>query len=272
MATTTRRKAVKKKVSKGKKRQQRKIRTSERSSFKACRWQWLQVYLHRLSPIQEAPALKFGTLVHEALEVRYPPGIKRGPKPAETFEKLFMKQLKHEEEVLKIKADGEWEDMLDLGIQMLEGYVEKYGKDEDWKVIASEMTFKVPVFLPAEFQSPLLFGLDLTSKQIDGKQPIFYYVGTMDGVWENRMDGGVRINDYKTTSSDPTKEAMGKSILDEQASAYWTWGADYLITEGLLKPSLISRLDGMLYTFLYKARRDERETNHLGQALNKDGT
>jgi hypothetical protein len=255
--------------------QPRQLRTSERSTFNTCRWQWAQGYGNRLSPRREMPALRFGTLIHAALEVRYPPGIKRGPKPAETFEKLFLKDLQDAEAEFgreRVRdAEGEWEDMLGLGIDMLEGYIEKYGKDEDWKVIASEMTFQVPVYLPKDMVLDPAVPQWMRDKFNQG-EPIFFYVGTMDGVWENRMDGGIRINDYKTTSSDPTKEAMGKYQFDEQATAYWTWGADWLIEKGVLKPRQVRSLDGMLYTFLYKAKRDTRPTNAQGLSLNQDGS
>lgn len=251
------------------KQPQRLIRTSERTNFKRCRWMWDRGYNDRLKPIVERPALRFGTLIHAALEKRYPPGIKRGPKPAETFQKLYAKELKEVEAKWGFRdADGEWSDALGLGVDMLEGYVETYGRDEDWEVIASEMTFKVPVYGRQEDS-----GLWVPSvKGESGSKVLFHYVGTMDGVWKNRMDGGVRINDYKTTSKDPTKEGGGKAVLDEQATAYWAWGVDWLIAKKILKPRDQQALDGMLYTFLYKAKRDERTVDAHGHALNKDGT
>jgi hypothetical protein len=269
-----------KSVARKKKRQSKSqpvlIRTSERSSFEACRWQWGRGYIDKLSPRQEMPALKFGSMIHKALELRYPKGIKRGPKPAESFEKIFKKEQKSVEASWKMKVDEEWQDALALGIDMMEHYVEHYGKDEDWKVVASEMTFQVPVYLP-EYSLPetapfLVFQLFergfLTLKQFEGKEPLFYYVGTMDGVWENRMDGGVRINDYKTCSGDPEKEAVAKHSLDEQGTAYWAWGAEWLELQKILKDRQIRDLDGMLYTFLRKGLRDTRAQNRDGLYLN----
>lgn len=228
------------------------LRTSERSTFKRCRWQWDRNYNDRLKPIKEAPALRFGTLIHKALELRYPKGIRRGPKPAETFEKLFYEDLKYEQEQWGTFADEEWTDALELGVNMMENFIEEYGRDEDWKVIESEMTFTVPVLDP------------------ETGKPLFNYVGTMDGVWQNRMDGGIRIQDWKTTANDPTKVAH--LILDDQASAYWTWGVDWLISQKILKPKQQALLDGMLYTYMRKGKRDERPRNAEGHCLNKDGT
>ncbi len=245
------------------------LRTSERQTFNRCEWQWWQSYQHQLTPIREAPALRFGTLIHKALEVRYPPGIKRGPHPARTFEKLFQAEVKDAYDKWGFRdEDGKWNEAGQLGVAMLENYVDTYGRDEEWKVIASEMTFRVPVY--GREVRPGIVEHCLPDEE--GAQLLFFYVGTMDGVWENRMDQGVRVNDYKTTSNDPTKEAQGKHVLDEQATSYWTWGVDWLLEQNILNRNQKQRLDGMLYTFLYKAAPDERPVNAQGQSLNADGS
>lgn len=246
------------------------VRTSERTSFTRCRWQWDRNYNDRLKPHEEAPALRFGSLVHAALERRYPPGIKRGPKPAPVFEKLFEAELKEAGTTWGFRdEDGEWATAGEMGVSMLENYVDTYGKDEEWKVIASEMTFKVPVMTPPHPDGGYM---GIRGEQLAKPQIMFYYVGTMDGVWQNRMDEGVRINDYKTCKGDPTKEAEGKLVLDEQGTAYWTWGVDAMIEEKILKPRQLQALDGMLYTFLRKGKKDERPVNAQGQSLNQDGS
>lgn len=151
------------------------VRTSERTSHEACAWQWGMGYIHKLRPIRESPALRFGSLIHAALEQRYPPGIKRGPKPAETFERLFQKERAEAEDRWRMKVDDDWEDALAVGIDMLEAFIEKYGRDEDWRVIQSEMTFKVPVYLSdgdgannALLVSALLEAGALAKKQVEG--------------------------------------------------------------------------------------------------------
>jgi hypothetical protein len=252
------------------------MRTSERSTFNRCRWQWGRIYGEGLKPIQEHPALRFGSLIHEALEVRYPVGIKRGPHPAQTFEKLYAADLKKNEQEWGMFADEEWTDALELGIDMLNGYVDKYGRDEQWEVLASEMKFAVPVYMTDEMAidnvmlvAALYQAGVLTEKQVQGKEPLFWYVGTMDGVWKDRSSARVRINDYKTTSGDAVKEGEAKGVLDEQATAYWTFGVDYLIAKALMKARVIEALDGMLYTFLKKSKKDDRPVNDSGYALNK---
>src|ERR687883_286790 len=96
------------------------VRTSERRDFKTCRQKWYWAYVDCLTPMQVRPALGFGDLVHQALAIYYPPGIKRGPHPAGTFEKLY-KQFVSEHGVLYMKVvdDEPAEDAYDLGMEML---------------------------------------------------------------------------------------------------------------------------------------------------------
>lgn len=224
------------------------VRTSERSTWKRCRQQWAYAYLLLLKPKTEAPALRFGGLIHAALELRYPPGIKRGPHPAKTFLKLFDKELHEAEEKWGFRdSDGDWANARELGHAMLTAYVNMYGKDERYKVISSEHTFKVPVLNPKT-----------------GKVA-FYYVGTIDGVWEDRQDKAKLLNDYKTTKNNP--EDLDYLALDDQADAYWTWGVDALYADGILKPK--DKLKGMIYTYLRKGKPDTRPMNSKGQRLNK---
>jgi hypothetical protein len=274
-ATRTRRKGATKKRTattqrerKGKPKasaQVAQVRTSERASWNACRQQWEWGWVKHLKPRETKPALRFGSLIHEALEMRYPPGIKRGPLPAESFEKLYIEDLAEAEQTWGFRADDQWEDALDVGVDMMERYIDEYGKDEDWKVIASEMTFQVPVF--AVEAEP---GLWVPAQHdTEGAKHLFDYVGTMDGVWENRMDGGIRVNDYKTCSGDPVKEAASKFTLDEQTTAYWTWGVEWLEATRILSRQQMQKLDGMLFTFMRKAKSDPRPQDAFGRYLNK---
>lgn len=239
--------------------QQLLIRTSERSAFQTCLHQWQWSYLEKRKPIHDAPALSFGSLIHAALEKRYPPGIKRGPHPAKTFAKLYKEHTAKAYEFGFRDEDGEWMEAGELGVDMLEHYVEHYGKDEEWEVIASEQTFAVPVFVEDE----------------TGRVPPYYlftYVGTMDGVWRHRLEGSVRINDYKTTAHDPVQEARNvgyNGLLSLQAGAYWTFGVDWLRSQGILKPSHLEALDGMMFSYLRKAKRETRPKNADGHYLNE---
>jgi hypothetical protein len=255
------------------------LRTSERSSYKRCQQAWKWGWVDRMKPQVEAPALRFGTLIHAALEERYPKGKKRGPHPAKTFERLYEEELKEAQEEFGFwDGDGEWANALEIGVDMLNGYVDTYGRDEEWEVLHSELPFQVPVFVTCprcdgkgKVQTSRSGWDHCQACGRSGKVYRYTYVGTIDGVWKNRMDGGVRLQDYKTCKNDAVKEARGKT-LDEQATAYWTWGVDALIRMDILPERELRLLDGMLYTFLRKAKRDTRPQNAEGHYLNKDGS
>jgi hypothetical protein len=220
------------------------VRTSERLLYKKCRWAWDRDFNDRMRPARAAPALRFGSLVHLALERYYRPGTKRGPHPAKTFKRLFDRDVEEQGHLGFRDEDGEWADAGEMGVDLLEGYVVEYGKDRRWKVLVTEQAFQMPVLTPA------------------GKQ-VAVYTGILDGVWQDTETGYIYIVDHKTAASISTVHLA----LDEQAGAYWTYGQDWLREQGLLKKNQV--LSGMLYNFLRKAKGDTRPMNPEGQYLNK---
>jgi len=104
--------------------EQRLVRTSERGTFQTCLHQWQWSYLEKRRNLQEAPALSFGNLIHQALEARYPPGIKRGPHPAETFKGLYEEWTAKNYDLGMKDSDDEWQKAGELGVDMLENYVD----------------------------------------------------------------------------------------------------------------------------------------------------
>jgi hypothetical protein len=230
--------------------QEIQLRNSERQTFTTCPQKWEWAYVDRLKPRTQKPALRFGTLIHSALEAFYLPGLKRGPRPAETFERLFEADLKASYKMGIRDEDGTWHEMGDLGIAMLTAYFETYGKDSQWFVIGTEAPFRVPVTDPKT-------GL------------MFTFVGVVDGLWRDRASGKRKdlwVADHKTCKDDPTKKNKAL-ILDEQSGSYWSYGVDYLRAKRILKPD--QRLTGMLFNFLRKGMPDVRPKNAQGQALNK---
>jgi hypothetical protein len=234
------------------------LRTSERRSYLRCRQAWWWEYVERLKPKDERKALAFGTLVHKALELYMPPGRKRGPHPAITFEALYAKHLAdggiglgaRGEALDDEDAKGDWTDGLALGQAMLNGYYDLYHEhDKRYEVLASEYSFKSPVL------------------DEDGKV-IAYYVGTFDGIWRDRGDKRkpLLLNDYKTAAQLDTSYLR----LDEQANAYYTFGVDAMKRDGLLRDD--ASISTLLFNFLVKKMPDERPTDAEGRALNKDGS
>lgn len=239
----------------------RLLRTSERSSFKTCRQRWAWGYRERLKTIETGPALRFGDLVHRALAPYYKPGTKRGPHPAKTFEKLYHADAKKfQDEGFSVYTDETWEDALPLGIAMLEGYVETFAaEDEQFKVLSSEQVFQVPlkVWIPANPSEP---------EGDDGYWFRFKYVGTVDGVWQDRASGRVFFKEFKTAAQ---VKLVGLA-LDEQAGGYWTYAPKLLTKQKKLKPSEAKGIDHILYTFLRKAAPNpDWHLDAMGRKLNK---
>lgn len=223
----------------------RKLRTSERRDFTSCRLRWFWAWEESLRPKVPGPALRFGSLVHAALEKRYPPGTKRGPHPAKTFAQLYEIELENAYAFGFKDEDGKWNDAATLGEAMLNEFVKEYGKDEEWRVLASEQVFQMPI--PGA--------------------PNWMYVGTWDGVWKHRVTGQIMLKEWKTTDSFWTNHLN----LDEQASSYWTFAPGWLRKKKILEDE--QKLKGILYTFLRKKLPDTRPRHPgTGERLNKDGS
>ena len=263
------------------------LRTSERSVLNRCRFQHDLSYTHYLKPRIEAPPLRFGTLVHQALEVYYTPHGSRRRKPPEhpaaTFEKLYAAELERTARELPNWRDDDdvWHTHLQLGIVMLEGYVDRWlEQDKEYVTLATEQTFQYPIIIPS------------------GEPPLpslapRIYVGTFDRVLFHRPTKRLLLGDFKTTKDNPLSRAKHLT-LDEQAGAYWAYAPLWLreAAPEALQAQIRRRVralppvqrraamdaqgnlkfDGILYDFLSKRLADDRPLNRDGQALNKDGT
>ena len=236
------------------------IRTSERSTFKKCRWVWEREFVDLVKPTTAAPALRFGTLIHSALASYYQPGRKRGPHPAETFLKLYDAELEEQTRFGFRDEEGTWHEagtlgivVLEhrdheagnLGIAMLQHYVDTYGSDSRYRVLVTEQPFEYAIQ-----------GVDVL------------YVGIMDGVWEDTETGKLYVVDHKTSAT--AIRTPRHLVRDDQASAYWTFAVEWMYGKGILKRN--QKLAGMIYNFLRKAPPDERPVDAEGRRLNKDGS
>lgn len=204
--------------------------------------------MRKEQPKISAPALRFGTLYHTAMEHYNIPGIKRGPHPARVFEKAYEREF-GEARALGFKdEDDKWHDALSLGVDMLEHYVEFYGKDDQWEVLATEQVFEQPVIDPATGQT------------------IGIYMGVLDAILRHRGTKQIWFRDYKTAKSIDTSYLA----MDDQSSGYWTYGVDWCYANGVLKPG--QKLMGIDFCFARKAKRDSRPKNEKNQYLNQDGS
>lgn len=223
----------------------RLLRNSERVTYLRCRQKWEWGWIQGKAPKVAAPALRFGTLVHEALAAYYKPGKKRGPHPAETFVALYDEELKEASRFGFRDEDGDWHDARVLGQDMLEGYIEEYGTDGHIEVIAPEQPFRV----------------DLAKS--NGKGYLVTPVGTFDAIIRNLSTGKVGLFEHKTAASITTRHLP----LDEQAGTYHALAGRWLHDQGVLKKG--EEIDFILYNFLRKALRDTRPRNSKGHYLNK---
>lgn len=267
-----------------------KLRTSERLLFNRCRFSHSMAYTERLKPRIESPPLRFGTLIHKALETYYAPRPKTRKRVplSKLFERHYAEDIaKTMRDWPSFRPNADYEELrpgvpyLELGIAMCDGYVERWAEqDDEYITLSTEQTFAMPINHPNE-----------NDKLYPAEAPRIY-VGTFDRILYHRPTKRLLLGDYKTTASDPTK--VGHLIMDDQAGAYWAMAPLWLHTAApaalqakiarrvrAMPPSVRRavlddegklRFDGILYDFLKKALPDERPVNAEGRCLNKDGT
>ncbi len=213
----------------------------------------------------EPDALWFGTGIHLALAEWYcGPGTKRGPEPAETWDKYAdesLRNIKTYTTGLSDEDEAVWVDAQKLGVVMMEEYRKLYGRDEQKLIIAPEKKFRLRVpwprdqsLYPEEFVSPL----DLPNGGV-----LFDYLGTFDGTWRDADTGHLLLDEHKTAA----QIATGHLTLDPQAGSYWAVAGRVLRDEGLIGPK--EKLWGIEYNFMRKALPDHRPRDAQGYATNK---
>lgn len=217
------------------------VRTSERGTFKRCPKKWYWAFVDCLKPHRPATALWFGSAIHEALADWYKKGLKRGPKhPAD----VFAEYLDGDRSMLVQDEDDRitYEDARELGIAMLNNYINYYDHDQQWDIIATEMTFTVKIKHPAGF--------------------MIEYVGTWDGVARDTSNGEIWLLEHKTAANINTEHLP----LDDQAGSYWAVAETVLRKKGVLGPE--EHIVGIMYNFLKKDRKDNRPVNAEGFTTN----
>lgn len=228
------------------------LRTSERRCFKRCQARWWWSYREGLKPkAADSTPLWFGTGVHLALAEWYLPGTKRGPHPAETFEKyagdaLHMIKVAYADE----ERVAEYEDGRNLGIVLMQEYVKRYGKDSKWSFIKAEQRFSIDIPWPTDNRQQVF--------EVDPDSGILVeYDGTYDGVYFDLETERFELLETKTAKAIQTSHLS----LDDQAGSYWA------VAQAQMPPG--KRLAGINYNFIRKALPDERPKDAEGYATNK---
>lgn len=223
------------------------LRTSERAAFKRCVQKWYWEYRMGYRPRgNQADALWFGIGVHIALAVWYDRGKRRGVHPAKTFAEWAGEEVAYAKTYLDDSYDAPvWEDATELGIAMLEAYVNNYGRDSQWDIISVEQPFSIRIVREGE--------------------PVALFRSRWDGVFRDLSDGRIYLLENKTAS----QIVLSYLALDDQAGSYWAVASHFLRAKGVLKPG--EEIAGIMYNFLRKTKPDNRERNADGHYLNLDG-
>lgn len=219
-------------------------RTTERKTFANCRWAWNWSFNNRWEARRQKPALVFGGLVHDGLAGWYIPGRKRGVHPAKTFHRLYNEQAEASGGEFDVFVDDEKVDALELGVTMLNGYVDRWGNDDHINVISSELHFEVDIY-------------DRFGKYM------FTYVGSFDLAFEDLNNGQFGLIETKTAAAINTRFLS----MDEQAGSYWAFAP--LVLQNLGKIPSGQDIHFIQYNFLRKGMPDLRPTNAAGARLNK---
>jgi hypothetical protein len=228
------------------------IRTSERTTWRTCPQKWWWGYREGLVG-KGLPNynLWFGTGWHEAMAVYYGQGFKRYPKKArQVLEDYFKDSMATIATYGDDEQTRKFVDALPLALSMWDHYIETYGRDEAWEIIATERSCQVEVY------------------DYEGN-PIAIYAFTMDGVLRDHSDHmKIKILEHKTAAMIQT----GHLPLDDQAGSYLAFMTIILRDEGLLGPD--ESIQDIIYNYARKEiyKPDERPVNADGLRLNKDGT
>lgn len=238
-----------------------KARPSELATFQRCQWQWWMRYREGLVPKgKPADPLWFGTGIHLALAAWYcGPGTKRGPEPAETWDKYAEGM-----ELAYVRTDDpddetvtKFVDARELGVTMMEGYRKLYGTDENWSVVSPERTFRLNIPWPDNASR------FWDAASVDPSLVMTELVGTYDLVYLDTETNRYWLGEHKTAKAIMTRHLS----MDNQAGTYWATATAELRRDGLIPPDEL--LAGIMYNFMRKGEPDNRPKDDDGYATNK---
>ncbi|AZS06681.1 exonuclease [Streptomyces phage Hiyaa] len=171
------------------------ISYSELDTFKQCPHKHDLGYVQRWTqPKDERTAAGRGTMWHKILDSHYT-ALKHGGGKREVATAVA-------ERVQDFRNVGKDPDVIDLLMWMYEGYLEKWGLDEEWEILKVEYKTIVPL------------------KYRNGKLSRFDLKMVIDLVVRDRRTGKVWLIDHKSHAALPKERELE---LDDQFGLY-TWG------------------------------------------------
>lgn len=225
------------------------IHNSDRSSFRRCRryWDWSSPARHNLTVRADIHGINipmfFGTAIHHALERFYAPGLRHDPveafktyfdvqwrggtvtadwldkvydlKPRQVAGDLFV--VRGLEDILPDADHTEWDELRELGVNMLTYYKDYADRNDDFEIIVAEHMFSIPIW---DFENDCI--LKMTDRREEspnyGKELEVHARGRQDGVYA-RPNGKLGIIDHKTAQRWGEDE-LRKLESDEQTTHY----------------------------------------------------
>lgn len=164
------------------------IHSSQINAYQTCPRLYYFAYVERLAPVSENPKLVFGKGVHKGLEVYYSTGRKEDALAA------YQLWLSEQETALEETAT----ENAALGVVLLNAYIDYATREDNFKTIAAEQQFVVPIWAP------------------DGTLTEYEHAGTVDGVVRN-VYGDLWLMEHKTARSFPSEIELQ---LNQQVSHY----------------------------------------------------
>ena len=212
-----------------------RLSATERQEFKECRrrWDYSSYSRQGLEPKSPAQALWFGTGIHHVLEYYYGK-ILQGeyPEEAEVVEAWMAWVNTEWTRIEEASGTALWEEqkksfqaVIELGIQMLSGYVAWSSKADHMKssgfkkVLFTEREFIVPIPDP---NSPS--GEPYCFQDGGGQLWEIWLVGRLDLVVED-FDGKIWCLDHKTSKDKLNPEHL---LLDDQMTVY-SWALQQIL-------------------------------------------
>lgn len=167
------------------------LTNSRAGAFRACSRLHHYRYELGMRPVEEAESLRFGTLIHKALEAWWKAAD--GERMGDAWAALLAGEA---EPFDRAKAEA-----------MVRGYDARWGNADEYEVLAIEAEFSMLLVNPATGRA----------------SPLWRVGGKLDGVIRERSTGDVLVLEHKTATGDigPGSDYVKRLKMDSQVSLYF---------------------------------------------------